>query len=139
MHTALLKWVLQHEFISTAVPGYTTFPQMETDFPVAYGLDYTADEENFIKDRTARASLAYCRQCSSCLPTCPRGVDVPTLMRTHLYAAAYGNFHAARGALNEVAREKGLALCASCSQCSARCVRNINVARRIEDLKTIYA
>ena len=28
-HTALLKWVLRHPFITTAIPGYTTFEQME--------------------------------------------------------------------------------------------------------------
>ncbi|MEW6366911.1 MAG: aldo/keto reductase [Acidobacteriota bacterium] len=139
MHTALLKWVLRHEFISTAVPGYTTFPQMETDFTVAYGLDFTAEEEKFIKDRTARASLAYCRQCSSCLPSCPRGVDIPTLMRTHMYAATYGNFQAARAALNEVPHDLGLATCASCGDCSARCIRSINIAARVEELKAIYA
>ena len=29
MQTAVLKWVIGHDFISTAIPGYTTFDQNE--------------------------------------------------------------------------------------------------------------
>ena len=41
MHAALLKWVLRHEEITTAVPGFSTFEQLQTDIRVAYNLEYT--------------------------------------------------------------------------------------------------
>jgi predicted aldo/keto reductase-like oxidoreductase len=43
MQTAVLKWAVRHPFITTAIPGYTNFDQMEEDFSVAYDLEYSDD------------------------------------------------------------------------------------------------
>jgi predicted aldo/keto reductase-like oxidoreductase len=139
MHTAVLKWALRNDFIATAIPGYTTFQQMEEDFSVAYDLEYTPEEKRFLKDRVVKLSLGYCRQCQQCLSTCPKGVDIPTLMRTHMYAACYTNFYQARDTLDEIPRGIGLDACASCETCRANCVNSVDIPRRIDELKVIYA
>ena len=138
IQTAVLKWVLRNDFITTAIPGYTTFQQMEEDFSVAYDLEYTPEEIKFLEDRDVKLSLGYCRQCQQCLSTCPKGVDIPTLMRTHMYAACYTNFYQARDALDEIPRGKGLDACVSCETCRAKCVNHIDIGKRIDELKTIY-
>ena len=139
MQTAVLKWVLRHNFITTAITGYTTFQQMEEDFSVAYDLEYTPEEKKFIEDRGVKCSMGVCLQCNSCLPTCPKGVDIPTLMRTHMYAACYTNFYQARDTLDEIPRGKGLDACVSCETCRANCVNSVDIPRRIDELKVIYA
>jgi predicted aldo/keto reductase-like oxidoreductase len=139
MHTAVLKWALRHEFIHTAIPGYTSFKQMEEDLSVAFGLEYTAEEKKFLEDRKVIAGLGACVQCQNCVPSCPAGVDIPTLMRTHMYAACYGNFHAAREAVDSLPKGKDLDACRSCSSCRAECQKSVDIPRRIHDLKLIYA
>jgi len=140
MHTALLKWVLHHEFITTAVPGYVSFQEMEEDFSVARGLEYTPQEKKFLDDRNVRLSmLGMCRQCKGCLASCPRGVDVPSLMRVHMYAACYSNFYHARETLEDIPVRNSLTLCSSCDRCAAACVRRVDIAGRIDELKAIYA
>lgn len=136
--TAVLKWALRHNFITTAVPGYTNFQQMDEDFSVAYNLDYTDEEKKFLQDRNVKYSLGYCLQCKHCVATCPRGVDIPMLMRTHMYATCYRNFFQARDALDSIASGKDLQACGSCHSCSARCINNINIGSRIDELKVIY-
>jgi len=138
VHSAVLKWALRNDFITTAVPGYTTFQQMEEDLSVAHDLEYTPEEKKFLEDREVRFSLGVCRQCSRCVPTCPKGVDIPTLMRTHMYATCYSNFSQARDALDEIPRRKGLDACVSCETCRANCVNRVDIGRRIDELKTIY-
>ncbi len=138
MQTAVLKWALRHNFITTAVPGYTNFQQIEEDFSVAYDLNYTFEERKFLEDRNVKYSLGYCLQCKRCVPTCPKGVDIPTLMRTHMYAACYRNFYQARDALENISIGKGLRVCTSCDSCSASCVNRIDIATRIDELKVIY-
>jgi len=138
MHSAVLKWALRNDVITTAVPGYTTFQQMEEDISVAHDLEYTPEEKKFLEDREVRFSLGVCRQCYRCAPTCPKGVDIPTLMRTHMYAICYSNFSQARDALDEIPRRKGLDACVSCETCSANCVNRVDIGRRIDELKTIY-
>jgi predicted aldo/keto reductase-like oxidoreductase len=74
------------------------------------------------------------------LGTCPRGVDVPALLRAHMYAADYNNFLQARLALAEIKPEAGLKNCSACRQgCKAECVRGVHIARRLQELKTIFA
>jgi predicted aldo/keto reductase-like oxidoreductase len=82
--------------------------------------------------------MAYCQQCSQCVPTCPRGVDIPTLMRTHMYAARYGNFLHARATLDEIGGSARLASCGDCSECGARCSNYVRIAENIRDLKSMY-
>jgi predicted aldo/keto reductase-like oxidoreductase len=82
LQTALLKWVMRHEFMTTSVPGYTSFQEMEEDFSVARGLAYTDAEKKFLTDKKVQVALgSVCRQCRECQPTCPAGVVVPELMR----------------------------------------------------------
>lgn len=136
--TAALKWVLRHEEITTAIPGYTNFAHMTEDFSVAYGLEYNEEERKFLAEKNLQAEMAYCQQCSRCVPTCPRGVDIPTLMRTHMYAARYGNFLHARATLDEFGGSARLASCGDCSECGARCSNYVRIAENIRDLKSMY-
>lgn len=139
IHTAVLKWVLRHEYITTAIPGYTTFQQMEEDFSVAYNLEYTPEEKKFLEDRNVKLAIkGYCQQCYQCIPSCPHRVDIPTLIRVHMYAVCYGNFYQARDTLNSISHEKNLQMCASCNTCKAICVNRVDIPKRISELKAIY-
>ena len=139
LHTSVLKWALQHPYICTAIPGYTTFEQMEEDFSVAYNLEYTSEEKKFFKERGIKLSMAYCQQCYNCVSSCPKQVDIPTLMRVHMYASCYSNFYHARDTLDSIPENNSLKACVSCNECSAECVNYVNIAQRIDELKTMYA
>jgi predicted aldo/keto reductase-like oxidoreductase len=138
LHAAVLKWVLHHDFITTAIPGYTTFQQMEEDFSVAHDLTFTAEEREFLGDRGVKNSLAYCLQCGNCMPTCPKNADIPNLMRTHMYAKCYGNFYQAKDTIEEIPKVKNIHACYSCETCKATCVNQIDIAHRIDELKAIW-
>jgi uncharacterized protein len=138
-HAALLKWALRHPEIATAIPGFTNSDQLAVSFSVARGLDYTPEEKAWLSEKNLQATLDFCKQCGTCLPTCPRGVDVPTLMRAHMYAANYANFERARAAFDELPAAGGLGTCTNCSTCSARCANGVRIGDRVADLKTMYA
>ncbi|UCD93535.1 MAG: aldo/keto reductase [Candidatus Zixiibacteriota bacterium] len=137
--TAALKWVLRNENITTAIPGYTNHEHMTEDFSVAYDLEYTEEEKKLLSDNNIKLSLGFCRQCKKCLASCPNDVDIPKLMRTHMYAAQYGNFHQARATLDEIPGRGGLASCKSCVSCIAQCANTVDIARRVDELKLMYA
>ncbi|MBN1164266.1 MAG: aldo/keto reductase [Candidatus Krumholzibacteriota bacterium] len=136
--TSSLKWVLRNKNITTAIPGYTTFEHMKEDFSVAFGLDYDQQEQKLLQECNVKLGMGFCRQCGVCVNTCPRGVDIPTLMRTHMYAARYANFEHARVTLREIPEAVGLACCSRCEECSARCAHLVDIARGIGELKLIY-
>jgi predicted aldo/keto reductase-like oxidoreductase len=135
---ACLKWVMRNENIGTCIPGYVNFENMKEDFSVAYDLEYTPEEKKFLSDNDIKLSMGFCRQCRSCLASCPENVEIPTLMRTHMYAAQYGNFVLARQTLDDIPASRGLKNCVSCDNCTAGCVNSVDIARRIEELKLMY-
>lgn len=136
--TAALKWVLRNENITTAIPGFTTYEHIQEDFSVASGLEYTEEEQKLLADNEVKVGMGFCRQCQVCIDSCPRNVEIPTLMRTHMYAAQYSNFHHARATLEEVPKEYGLAACGSCDRCVAKCAHSVDIHGRIEELKLMY-
>jgi len=136
--TALLKWVLRHESITTAIPGYTTYDQMEQNFSVAYNLDYTPAEQEFISNKKNVAEAQFCRQCGQCVADCPNGVKIPLLMRTHMYALQYKDHWLARDTMASIAAGKGLDACANCDHCQAQCRHQVDIAHKIQRLKEIY-
>ncbi len=138
-HPALLKWALRHTEFATAIPGFTNADQLNESFSVAYGLDYSPEEKSWLADKNVQLALDFCKQCGSCLPSCPKGVDIPTLMRTHMYAANYANFDQARATFDEIPARASLGNCTSCAECSARCANRVVIAERISDLKAMYA
>jgi predicted aldo/keto reductase-like oxidoreductase len=139
-HAALLKWALRLESVTTAIPGYTTFQQLDTDWPVVFSLDFTPAEAKFLADPGVKLALGHaCRQCGCCAGSCPQGVDVPSLVRAHMYAANYGNFSEMNRVLAELPVARGLQNCMACQGCNAVCVRGVQIARRLEELKAIFA
>jgi len=135
--TALLKWVLAHDFVTTAIPGVSTYEHLEQDFSVARNLAYTEDEKKFLAAKSFTAQAEFCQQCGECRAACPMQVDVPVLMRSHMYAVQYGNRDMARTLLAGIATGQGLEACRSCDGCSVACRNSVQVARKIGELKAL--
>ena len=137
-HTAALKWALNQKGITCAIPGYTNFDQMEEDFSVAYDIKYTEEEKIYLEDKNTQFGVNFCFQCGECKPGCPIKVDIPTLMRSHMYASSYSNFLQSREALKEIPVGYGLDNCTSCSTCAAKCLNITDIPFKINELKTLY-
>jgi aryl-alcohol dehydrogenase-like predicted oxidoreductase len=134
--TALLKWVLQHESVTSLISAFGTYDHLEQNMAVAYDLAFTDEEKKIISDKKLTASLEFCHQCRQCVGTCPQGADIPTLMRTHMYAMNYypgtGHPHLA---LASIPAGRGLEACANCTTCSASCAWHVDIPRKIAQLQ----
>ncbi len=137
--SALLKWVLKNPNITTAIPGFTNYEQLEQNFAIARNLAYTDAEKDFLADKTFKAQAEFCVQCGECRKDCPLQVEIPTLMRSHMYAVQYSNRELAHDTLARMTNGRGLDACASCSSCKASCRNTVNIARKIAELKEITA
>jgi hypothetical protein len=135
--TALLKWVLHNPSITTAIPGVTAHTQLDQNITVAFNLDYTAAEKEFLGDQALLAQARFCQQCGQCTSDCPHGVEIPTLMRSHMYAVQYANLEVARSTLACLDSSKGLAPCTSCGTCMAVCRNDVNIGANIRRLVSV--
>lgn len=130
---AALKWVLQNENIHTSVPGITTFEQLETDLSVMEDLTLTPEEQKYLELARANSKESlFCQGCGTCLEQCPVAPDIPTLMRSHLYAYGYRDLAAAVRNIKSV-KDNPIA-CAGCASCIVKCPMGFDIKQKAVDI-----
>lgn len=77
----------------------------------------------------------YCAQCGRCRSQCRYHLDIPTVMRSYMYAYGYKKPAKARETLAEKSRED--IICRSCSTCAVSCTMGFDVPGKIQDINRI--
>jgi hypothetical protein len=131
---AALKWALQNPHITTAIPGMTSFDQLEMNLQVAKDITLSAEEKTGL-GLSAAAEGLYCQGCQQCLSQCPRGLPIPSLMRGFMYAYGYRNLGEARDLVAESGA--GANPCADCGSCSVRCTMGFDVREKVTDISRL--
>ncbi len=134
---AALKWALNDPSVTTAIPGFTTFDQLNEDLPAMTDIALTADELRSLRLGEQVAGGLYCQQCGQCLRGCPKAIPIPDLMRGYMYAYGYRNL----GLAHELVGSLDLAEnpCGSCASCTAVCAKGFDVAGRVRDISRLRA
>jgi len=130
---AALKWALQDENIHTAIPSFKNVDQLNEAISVMENLALTPQEKADLKlDQGESATGLFCSQCNECVPQCPAALDIPTLMRSYMYAYGYGSTAKARETLDYVDL-KGVP-CSNCESCSVVCASGFDVKLKVTDI-----
>lgn len=131
---AALRWALRRDYVHTAIPGFTTFNQLEDDLQVMKEPTLTTEEAASLETQEKLAGL-YCQQCGTCLDQCPADLDIPVLMRGYMYAHGYRNLLSAKDVVKRLGR--GDLPCATCESCSVNCPQDFDVRERALDVARI--
>jgi predicted aldo/keto reductase-like oxidoreductase len=131
--TAALKWALQNKNIHTSIPGFTTFDQMNLDLSVMEALELTPREKADLKADRNTAGL-FCRQCGSCLSQCPKDIEIPTLMRSYMYAYGYKNLALAKDTLQSTNLSSSTPACTLCNSCNVNCTMGFDIKNKVLDI-----
>jgi predicted aldo/keto reductase-like oxidoreductase len=135
---AALKWALNNPNAHTSIPGFSSFEELEVDLSVMENLKLTDKEAEDLKlgEDMGRIGL-YCDQCRECMAQCPKGVEIPTLMRGYMYTHGYRDLAAAKLALDPVDVAAAARGCGSCETCSVSCRMGYDVRDRVRDVAWI--
>jgi predicted aldo/keto reductase-like oxidoreductase len=128
---AALKWVLQDSNVSTIVPGFTTFDEMNIDIAVAENPTLTNPEKKDL-EKVASVSGLYCQGCRRCLGQCPEHLPIPDLMRAYMYTYGYRNLVHAQETL--VSLNLPARVCEDCDQCPVKCSIGFDVPGKIRNV-----
>jgi predicted aldo/keto reductase-like oxidoreductase len=127
---ASLKWVLQNPNIHTTVPGFTSFDQLQQNIEIMKDIRMSEEELNDLKVTNEDTAFGiYCQQCAQCIGQCKADIDIPTLMRSYMYAYGYKNFRQAKQAI-KLSGINGYP-CKDCQTCQVNCAMQFDVKGKI--------
>lgn len=133
---AALKWVLQNPNISSIVSGMTSLEEMQKNLAMLSNLNISEEEQKQLGLASAdNMNGLYCQQCRSCVPQCPYNYEIPTVMRSYMYAYGYGNREFAQHTLFESGLPDNP--CGNCSKCMVKCSSGFNVRERLQDISRL--
>lgn len=131
-----LKWVLQNENISSIVSGMSSLEELQKNLAMIRDIKMSEQE---LKDLNLAVQNQdeglYCHQCCKCTPQCPYNLDIPTAMRSYMYAYGYGNFEHAQHTLKDASLPVNA--CKDCGNCNVKCTAGFNIKERIEDISRL--
>jgi len=130
---AALKWVLQNPNISSIVSGMSSIEELQKNLGMIKDLELSDQDlkDIALADRRSESGL-YCLQCQTCVPQCPNSLDIPTLMRSYMYAYGYRNVEHARYTLDTV--DVSGKLCDKCDVCKVSCTSGFDIKDRVLDI-----
>ena len=133
---ASLKWVLKNENIHTTVPDCSSFDHLYQNLGLMTDLELSEEEKRDLKSPSEELSTGiYCQQCGKCVPQCPEGLDIPTIMRSYMYAYGHKNLSHAQHTF-DVARVPDES-CFGCSTCVVDCTMGFDIKTKILDIARI--
>jgi uncharacterized protein len=135
---AALKWALNNPHVTTAIPGMTSFDQLELNMQVIKGLALTPEERADLKLGEPQSGGGfYCQGCNECSGQCPKDLPIPSLMRSYMYAYSYKNLGAAYDLLASL--DVPQTPCADCGRCAVKCAMGFDVKDRAADIARLQA
>lgn len=131
---ACLKWVWQNPHITTIIPGFTNFDELDECLAAAYQPQINADEQRYLADLKERPML-FCQQCGECKGQCPANLPIPDIMRAYMYAYGYRFAQLSKETLAEIHFPTDA--CDGCETCSVQCRQGFDVGAKIAAIKPV--
>ncbi len=138
---ALIKWVLDNNFIDTTIAGVTTFEHLDEDIALMK-MKMTKNDYRTLFRYANAISPHYCRclnGCTGCVMQCPKGVNIQEMNRCLMYADSYGDMNLAWENFREIPRFQRVDVCGDCDVCTVQCVNGLNLADNIQRVQKIFA
>ncbi len=130
---ACLKWVWQNKNITTIIPGFTNYDELDECLAAVQQRIFTDDEKAYLAV-LSKEELLYCQHCDRCLEQCPEQLPIPDIMRAYMYT--YGYKYPALSKETLAGLNLPDSFC-SCPVCSVECPSNFNVAQKIHAITPI--
>ncbi|MBF0558311.1 MAG: aldo/keto reductase [Nitrospirae bacterium] len=130
---AAFKWVLKQQEMSGLIVTMKTVSDMEL-YLKASGAKFTAADQAVLDRYAGLYDKEYCRTgCDDCEASCPKGVEIASVLRYRMYFRDYGM---EKRAMESYASLKtGAASCAECSEpaCTGKCPHELPIKELLCD------
>ena len=131
---ACLKWVWQNKNITTAIPGFTNFDELDACLTAARNNTLTPAEQQYLAE-LRQTEMLYCTNCGQCKSQCPNNLPIPDIMRAYMYTYGYKQSSLSKETL--LAANLAGDACEGCGECKVKCSSGFDVARKIAAIKPV--
>ena len=135
---AALKFSLADPNVTCAIPSMTDNDQLDQNL-AAMASSLTPSDEKILAARLLDIGPIYCRMCGDCNGTCAKGLPVPEVLRSLMYAEGYGEFALGREQFRTLPAQFATVRCTDCSECTVACTKGVRVAERLSRAQEIFA
>lgn len=125
---ACLKWVWNNKNITTAIPGFSNFNELDECLAAANNPALTSGEQEYLAS-LCNQEMLYCQQCGKCKSECPEKLPIPDIMRAYMYAYGYKNASLSKETLMELDIAQNA--CSNCDTCKVSCISGFDVSKKI--------
>jgi predicted aldo/keto reductase-like oxidoreductase len=125
---ACLKWAWENEYITTAIPGFTNYDELDECLVAAQDPSLTESQKEYLASLLDKEML-FCQRCEVCKGQCPENLPIPDLMRAYMYAYGYKHSQLSKETLLEL--ELAEHVCSNCETCQVTCPSGFNVSQKI--------
>ncbi|MBC2579745.1 aldo/keto reductase [Clostridium sp. DJ247] len=132
-----LKYILQNNNITCAIPGMGTLREVEENSKVAStNVFLTEEERKRTEDISKELGTEFCRRCGYCAP-CTKGIDIPNIFLLQGYKERY---NLAKWAEDRYSALKSTPTdCIECGACEQRCPYNLPIIRMLKKAKLTFS
>ncbi|WP_353894137.1 aldo/keto reductase [Proteinivorax hydrogeniformans] len=129
--TASIKYILQKDFVTVAIPGMESVEQVVENVTAANNLEMTNEEKDGMEKDIHELQHNFCRRCEYCQP-CPQGIKIHSCFIFHGYHKRYG--------LKDWAlpRYKTLptpaSACTECGLCETKCPYELPIREMLKEV-----
>ena len=127
-HQAALAWVLANPGVATTIPGMTSYAQVEENLG-ARGKRFALADRFALGRYALEIGDRHCGLCGACGGACPRGVEVPNVLRALTYLEGYREEGLARSTYGSLPPGRNAAACGDCDACLFTCRLRLPVGR----------
>ncbi len=134
---AAIKFVTDHDAVSTVIPGMGSIKNVEEDTVVGKTTKHLPEKlKSKLLKEAAKLGKGFCRSCGYCLP-CLQEINIPDIFRFEGYYSRYG--------LKQWAKEQYAELpvkadaCVECGECFQRCPYKIPIIKKLKEAGEILS
>jgi len=127
-HQAALTWALANPGVTMAIPGMTSYAQVEDNLG-ARGKRFALAERIALGRYALEIGDRHCGLCGACGGVCPNGVEVPNVLRALTYLEGYREEDLARSTYRSLPPGRNAAACGECETCLHTCRLRLPVGR----------
>ncbi|MDR2388512.1 MAG: aldo/keto reductase [Tannerellaceae bacterium] len=128
---ACLKWAWKNEHITTIIPGFSNFDELDKCLAAVNNPSLSPEEKNYLA-MLCNKEMLFCQRCGKCSEECAEHLPIPELMRAYMYAYGYKHANLSKETLLELNLPDAKNLCRSCAgNCRVKCRSGFDVAAKI--------